>query len=411
MINPADAIDPTESDLPGSDPFTTPERQALAAAARAFAQRHVAPHLPAWEDAGALPRDLHLRAAQAGLLGVGYPEDVGGQGGTIIDQAIVTEAVLGAGGSGGLIAGLFTHGIALPHVIDEVRRRRTAGDRDGADHLGRTIVAPVLGGTAILSLAVTEPDGGSDVAHLRTTARRTGAGFVVSGAKTYITSATRADAFVVAARTGGPGAGGISLLVVPRDSPGVGVSAPLRKMGWHCSDTGEITFDDVAVPQINLLGAEAGFASLARHFLAERLSLAVTAYATAQRCLDLTRRWCADRETFGRPLASRQVVRHTLVEMHRRTDVARTYTRAALAAAGAAEPAPDTDLVVRALLAKQTAVEACDWVVDKSVQLHGGLGYMRETEVERHYRDSKVLAIGGGATEVMTDLVARLLAI
>jgi acyl-CoA dehydrogenase len=221
----------------------------------------------------------------------------------------------------------------------------------------------------------------------------------------YITSATRADFVTTAVRTGGDGAAGISLLVVDTDLPGVRVSSPLRKMGWLCSDTAEIGYDGVRVPTTNLVGSEgSGFLSIMMQFAAERLSIAVQAYATAQRCLDLTMAWVRERETFGRPLSSRQVVRHRIAEMAREVDVARTYTRAVIDDWLAGE-----DVLVRVAMAKNTAVLACDRVVDAAVQLHGGMGYMRESEVERHYRDSRILGIGGGTTEIMTEVIAKLL--
>ena len=205
-------------------------------------------------------------------------------------------------------------------------------------------------------------------------------------------------------RTGGPGHNGLSILVVESSTPGFSVVRRLAKMGWRCSDTAELAFTDCRVPATNLVGAEgSGFAQVAAEFVGERLALAVQAYATAQRCLDLTVDWCRQRETFGRPLSSRQVVRHRLVEMHRLTDVARTYVRALVLRRVDGE----VDLVAQAALAKNTAVAACEQVVYDAVQLHGGLGYMDGTEVERHYRDARILAIGGGATEVMTDLAAK----
>jgi len=388
------------------DPFQTPERRALRALVTEFTTREIAPHLPAWEREGQLPRELHRRAADAGILGIGFPEEVGGSGGDLVDVVVMTEALLEAGGSGGIISGLFSHGIALPHVVDEVERRRQRGDTAGADDLVERIIAPVLRGEAIASLAVTEPDGGSDVAHLRTRATRVDAGWEVSGAKVYITSGVRADVVVAAVRTGTPeeAAAGISLVLLDPRAQGYAAPRALEKMGWWCSDTAELSFDGVPVPESDVLGEGMGFASLARHFVSERISIAVTAYSTAQRAFDLTVAWARQRETFGRPLVSRQVVRHTLVEMARQIDVARVYTRDVARRYAAGE-----EVILPAVQAKKTAVEACDYVVDRAVQLHGGMGYMRESEVERHYRDARVLGIGGGATEVMNDLAARLL--
>jgi acyl-CoA dehydrogenase len=253
---------------------------------------------------------------------------------------------------------------------------------------------------------VTEPDGGSDVAGIRTTAKRDGDGYVVSGAKTYITSGVRADFVVTAVRTSDAGAHGISLLVIEKGTPGFSVSRKLEKMGWLCSDTAELTFADVRVPAANLVGAEnSGFVQIAQNFVSERIGLAVQAYSSAQRSLDLTVEWCRLRETFGRPLISRQTVQHTLAEMARRVEVARVYTRHVAQRAAAGED----NLVKEACFAKNTAVEAGMWVVDRAVQLHGGMGYMRESEVERQYRDMRILGIGGGTDEILTGLSAKLL--
>jgi acyl-CoA dehydrogenase len=375
------------------DPFDTAQRRALREVCRRFAHREIVPHLDEWERAGEVPRALHKAAAGAGLLGVGLPEDAGGQGGDGIDAAVVTEELIAAGASSGLLAALFTHGIAVPHLIDS-----------GNPDLIERFVRPTLRGELIGALAVTEPDGGSDVADLRTRAVRHGDHFVVNGAKTFITSGVRADFVTTAVRTGGPGHGGISLLVVERGTPGFTVSRRLDKMGWLCSDTAELSFVDVPVPAANLVGElDGGFVLVMRQFVHERLGLATHAHAVASRALDLTVAYVRARTTFGRPLVGRQVVRHRLVKMRERVELARGYTRSVQLRAVAGE-----NVVAQACLAKNAAVEACDWVVDQAVQLHGGMGYMRESEVERHYRDARILGIGGGATEVLTDLVAKL---
>jgi acyl-CoA dehydrogenase len=377
-----------------TDPFRTPERQALRETTRRFVEKDVSPHLDEWERAGELPRDLHRKAGDLGLLGVAFPESAGGGGGDLVDATTVAEEIHYAGGSGGLVASLFTSGIALPHIV-------SAGDPAQIERW----VRPTLAGEMIGSLAVTEPDGGSDVANLRTTARRDGDHYIVNGAKTFITSGCRADFVTTVVRTGDPGAHGLSLLVVEKGTPGFTVTRKLDKMGWHCSDTAELSYVDARVPVSNLVGEEgAGFAQVATHFVTERLALAVQGYATAQRALDLTVEWCGLRQTFGRPLISRQVVQHKLTEMTRRVDVARTYARSVAVRFLAGEP-----VVAEACFAKNTAVETAEWVVNEAVQLHGGLGYMRESEVERHYRDVRILGIGGGTNEILTGLAAKVL--
>jgi acyl-CoA dehydrogenase len=377
------------------NPFDTTERQALRATVRGFVQRDVLPYQDDWERAGELPRSLHRRAAELGLIGLSFPEHVGGGGGDAIDAVTVGEEMHYAGGAGGLFASLFTSGVALPHLVAA----------DDAAQISRW-VRPTIEGELIGSLAITEPDGGSDVAGIRTSAKRDGAEYVVNGSKIYITSGVRADFVVTAVRTGDAGAHGISLLVIEKGTPGFTVSRKLEKMGWLCSDTAELSFADVRVPAANLVGAEnSGFMQLAAHFVSERIGLAVQAYSSAQRCLDLSVEWCRARETFGRPLISRQTVQHTLSEMARRVEVARVYTRSIALRAVEGE----ANLVKEACFAKNTAVEAGMWVADRAVQLHGGMGYMREAEVERQYRDMRILGIGGGTDEILTGLAAKLL--
>ncbi|MUL49986.1 acyl-CoA dehydrogenase [Mycobacterium sp. CBMA293] len=375
--------------------WTTPERDALRKSVRAFAEREILPHVDEWERSGELPRSLHEAAGAAGLLGAQAPESVGGGGGDGADAVIVCEELHYAGVPGGVFASLFTCGISTPHMI-------ASGDQRLID----TYVRPTLQGTMIGSLAITEPGGGSDVGHLTTRAERDGEDFIINGAKTYITSGVRADYVVTAVRTGGPGAAGVSLIVVDRGTPGFTVSRKLEKMGWRSSDTAELSYVDVRVPAANLVGPEnSGFLQIAGAFVSERVGLAAQAYASAQRCLDLTVQWCRDRETFGRPLISRQSVQNTLAEMARRIDVARVYTHHLVER----ELAGETNLIAEVCFAKNTAVEAGEWVANAGVQLFGGMGYMAESEIERQYRDMRIIGIGGGTTEILTSLAAKTL--
>jgi acyl-CoA dehydrogenase len=373
----------------------TPEREQLRKTVRSFAEREVLPHVDEWERSGELPRDLHLKAGEAGLLGAGFPEAVGGGGGDGADAVVICEELHYAGSPGGVFASLFTCSIAVPHMI-----------ASGDERLIETYVRPTLRGEKIGSLAITEPGGGSDVGHLTTKAVRDGNDYIVNGAKTYITSGVRADYVVTAVRTGGPGAAGISLIVVDKGTPGFQVTRKLDKMGWRSSDTAELSYSDVRVPAENLIGAEnSGFLQIAGAFVAERVGLAVQAYASAQRCLDLTVDWCRNRETFGRPLISRQQVQNTLTEMARRVDVARVYTRNV----AERQLLGEKNLIAEVCFAKNTAVEAGEWVANQAVQLFGGMGYMAESEVERQYRDMRILGIGGGTTEILTSLAAKTL--
>ncbi|MBY4272856.1 acyl-CoA dehydrogenase family protein [Rhodococcus fascians] len=373
--------------------WTTPERQQLRKTVRSFVEQDIAPHMNQWEADGEIPRELHKKAAALGLLGAGFPEDVGGDGGDLADAVLICEEMHQAGASGGLFASLFTCGIALPHLV-------AARDPEQIDKW----VRPTLAGEKIGSLAITEPGGGSDVGHLRTKAVRDGDHYIVNGSKTYITSGCRADFVVTAVRTGGEGAAGVSLLVVERGTAGFEVTSKLDKMGWRASDTAELSFVDARVPVANLVGAEnSGFVQIAQAFLTERIALAAQAYASAQRCLDLTLQWVRDRETFGKPLIARQSVQNTVTEMARKIDIARVYTRS-LVERSLQE---DGDFIAEVCFAKNTAVESGEWVANQAVQLFGGLGYMRESEVERQYRDMRILGIGGGTTEILTGLAAK----
>lgn len=381
--------------VPG-DPWYSEERLALRETTTRFAEREILPYLDEWEATGLIPRELHLKAGELGLLGVPFPEEVGGGGGDMIDSLVVCEALHEAGVSGGVFASLFTCGIAVPHLAQSGR----------PDQIERW-VRPTLAGELVGSLAITEPGGGSDVGHLTTTARRDGDHFIVNGAKTYITSGVRADFVVTAVRSGGEelkGAAGVSLLVIPTDTPGFHRSAPLDKLGWRASDTAELTFEDCRVPVENLVGEEnSGFAQIATGFVSERAALACQGYSHAQRCLDLTLDWVRERETFGRPLLSRQAVQNTVTEMARRIDIARTYTHHCVNLSVAGH-----DAIAEVCFAKNTAVETAEWVANQALQLHGGLGFMGESEVSRQYRDVRLLGIGGGTTEILTTLAGKI---
>jgi acyl-CoA dehydrogenase len=368
------------------------ELRLLRASVREFVAREVAPHMEEWEQEGELPRTLHEKAGDAGLLGVGFPEEAGGSGGTLLHTMVVVEEIIQGGGSSGLCAALFTHGIAVPHIL-------AAGDPAQIERF----VRPALAGRKISALAVSEPDAGSDVAAIRTRAVRDGDHYMVNGTKTFITSGARADFVTTAVRTGAEGHRGLSLLVIEKGTPGFTVGKRLAKVGWWCSDTAELAFTDVRVPAVNLVGSEGtGFRQIVQNFVSERLGLAIEAYATAQRCLDLSLRWAGARQAFGTRLADKPVIRHKLAEMARQTDVAREYTRAVARRFAAGE-----DVTREAAMAKNTAVYACQSVVHEAVQIHGGMGVMRESEVERHYRDTRILGIGGGTSEIMNEVIAE----
>lgn len=371
----------------------TPERAALADTARRFAEKEILPFQDQWEEARLIPRELSKKAAAAGLLGVAFPEDIGGGGGDFIDSLIVSESMYKVGIAGGVNAGLFTMGIAVPHIAE-------AGDPDQIDRW----VRPTLLGELIGSLAVTEPGGGSDVSGLKTSAVRDGDHFVVNGAKTFITSGVRADFVTTAVRTGSAGPSGVSLLIIPTDTPGFSVTRNLRKLGWNSSDTAELAFFDCRVPVTNLVGEPGtGFKQIARNFETERLGMAAGAAMQAQRALDITIEWCRDRVTFGQPLIKNQLVQFRLAEMSRKLEVSLVYTHSI----ARRRDADETDLVAECCFAKNTAVEAAEWVVNTCLQLFGGTGYMHGAEIERIYRDIRIQGIGGGAVEVLALHAAK----
>jgi acyl-CoA dehydrogenase len=373
-----------------------PERRALRELARDVVAHEVAPHVDRWEDEGELPRSLHEAFAAAGLLGASFPVEVGGGGGDPVDAAIITEEVL-----------LGRRLRRRRRVAVHARHRAAAHGAQRVGRPGRPLRAPDARRRTIGALAVTEPGGGSDVAGLRTRAVRDGDSYVVNGAKTYITSGVRADFVTTAVRTGGTRLGRhLAAGGRPRHAR-LHREQAAGQDGLALQRHRRAVLRRRAGPGREPGGEEgSGFVQIMQQFQSERLALAVQAYATAQRCLDLTVQWVRDRETFGRPLASRQVVRHKVAEMARQVWVARTTTRAAYDAWLDGERSADGG-VTEVSMAKNTACAACDVVVDSAVQLFGGMGYVREGEVERHYRDSRILRIGGGTDEIMNEVIAK----
>lgn len=371
--------------------FLREEHHIFREQARRFVQDRIAPGVDRWEREGAFPRALYREAAEAGLLGVGFPEEYGGSGGDPFHTVILTEE-LTRSGSPGLAAGLGSLSIALPPVL----LAGTPGQK-------RRFLPPVLAGEMIASLAVTEPGTGSDVASVRTRAVRDGDDYVVSGTKMFITSGARADMVTAVVRTGGEGASGISVLVIETDRPGFSVGSKLEKMGWHASDTAELVFEEVRVPAENLVGEEnGGFSVLMQNFAGERLLLAAQAIEIARMAFEAARSYAKERTAFGRPVARFQVNRHRLAEMATGIDVCRTYLYTLVARLAAGEK-PLREVA----MAKNAACDMAQRVVDHAVQLHGGYGYMRDYLVERLYRDIRLYPIGGGTREIMNELIAR----
>jgi len=387
-------------DAPAAPHQFTPEHTQFRAALRDWVAREISPHASAWDEAEGFPRSLYQRAAEIGLLGLGYPEALGGTPADLFYHLIASEE-LARPGCGGVAASLMSHSIGLPPILHH-----------GSAALQAEFIPPVLRGERIAALAVTEPSGGSDVAALKTTAVRDGDHYVLNGEKVFITSGMRADLFTVAVRTapGSTGPAGISALVVDGASAGLSRTA-LQKMGWWASDTAHLRFDNVRVPTHHLLGREhQGFKVFMANFNGERLGMAAQALGYSEACFDEALDWARQRHTFGAPLAERQVIRHKLVDMYRAIDVARchVYDLAWRVMHGQGDP---SQLVARTALAKVESTRCMQFCADTAVQILGGMGFMRGTKSERIYREVKVMMIGGGSEEIMKDLAARQLGI
>jgi acyl-CoA dehydrogenase len=372
--------------------FETEEHAALRAQVRRFAAAHIAPRGADWEEDEEFPVEMYRAAAQAGVLGIGYPAEVGGSGGDLTHTLVASEELITAGRSVGTAVGLSSHGIALPMIV-----------RFGTDEQKRRFVEPTLRGEKIAALAITEPGGGSDVASLATRAVRDGDHYVVTGAKTFITSGTRADLVTTAVRTGGEGHGGVSILVIERGTPGFTVSKKLKKTGWWASDTAELTFDGARVPVANRIGAEsAAFPMIMINFAGERLALAGQCVAIAKLCYAESVAYARERKAFGKALTGFQVTRHKLADMATRLAAARALTGEIAARAARGEM-----VAAQAAMAKNAATDMLTFVADAAVQIFGGYGYMRETLVERLYRDARLYPIGGGTREIMNEIISK----
>jgi acyl-CoA dehydrogenase len=359
---------------------------------RKMLAEHVLPYVQEWEEAGTFPRELYKTFGDAGLSGIGYPEVLGGFSEGDVFMKIAASEELMRSGSGGLVASLGSLDIGLPPIV-----------KWGSEEMKQRVVPAVLSGEKIAALAITEPSGGSDVASIKTRAVSDGDYFRVTGSKVFITSGIRADFYTVAVRTGGEGYGGISLLLMEKGMPGFSTGKPLKKMGWWASDTAELFFDDVKVPKANLIGSEnAGFFVIMTNFQMERLNLAVMANMTSQLALEESLRYVHERSAFGKPLAKMQVIRHKLADMATQVEASREFTYRVAARIQAGIPS-----VKEVSMVKNFSTKVSDMVTYEAVQIFGGMGFMRETLVERLYRDNRILAIGGGTHEIMNEVIAK----
>jgi acyl-CoA dehydrogenase len=380
--------------------YFSPGHQEFRRTVRQFVDREIVPYVNDWDEAGSFPSELYRKAAEVGIIGLGYPEQYGGTPADLF-YGIVSSEEIARAGCGGLQASLGSHGIGMPPVVAH-----------GSAELKQRVLPPVLRGEKIAALAITEPGGGSDVAALKTTAVRDGDHYIVNGEKTFITSGMRADYLSVAVRTdpANRGPGGVSLLLIEGDTPGLQRTA-LKKMGWWASDTAHLRFDNCRVPADNLIGEQgAGFKAIMHNFNHERLMMATLACAYAQACTEEALDWARERKTFGAALSERQVIRHKLIDMATRVETARSFVYD-LAWRLQQGLGPASAMVARTCMAKVVATQAMQFCADQAVQILGGMGFMRGTKSERIYREVKVMVIGGGSEEIMKVLAARQLGI
>jgi acyl-CoA dehydrogenase len=370
-------------------------------AVRAFVQADIAPFVAQWDEAGAIPRELHFKAASIGLLGLGYAAEYGGTPADWRSRYLSTIEIARSG-SGGISPALMSHTIMVWPLLAKA-----------SEPIKSKVLPALFSGNAIGALAITEADGGSDVAHLRTQANATANGWQLSGSKMYITSGTRADYILTAARTGGPGAAGISLFLVPGNTPGLSKSL-LNKTGWWCSDTAALYFDNCQLPASALIGeVDKGFSLVMQNFNAERFLMAVSCVGYAMVMCEEALAWAQQRKTFGHTLVNHQVVRQKIMGMIESILAARAWSFE-IASQLDNSPTPEKALQQHAAqiaLLKNHCGRLMRDCADTSIQILGGAGYMRATASERLYREVKIMMIGGGAEEIMSDLAAKQLGI
>ncbi len=373
-------------------PFT-PEHDLFRKNLRDYVERELAPHALEWDEAGIFPREVFTGMAELGALGINYAEDVGGSAGDYWYVVVLAEELVRSRNAGVNMALLVQSQMATP-IIGEI----------GTLEQKKEFLAPALAGEKIAALGISEPDAGSDVANLKTTARREGDEYVINGAKMWITNGTRADFITLAVRTGEKGYGGISLLTFPTDVKGYSVSKKLQKVGNLASDTALLFFEDCRVPVRYLLGEENhGFYHVMTNFQGERLVAAIGAVAGMDRLVEDAIQYGGERSAFGRPLAKFQVWKHKLVEHLTAIEAARWLTYRAVDLFDRKEVA-----IKEISMAKLFAGDLMQKVVYDCMQLHGGMGYVVETPVARAFRDARLLTIGGGTSEIMKEIIAKL---
>ncbi|MFL5005609.1 MAG: acyl-CoA dehydrogenase family protein [Microvirga sp.] len=378
----------------GADPWFGPEHRMLRDQVRRFVEEEIKPRADAWEEQGFVPRDVLRRMGELGFFGIRYPAAFGGSEMDALGTVVLAEE-LGRSGYGGVAITVLVHtDMASVHVFN-----------GGSEGQRARWMPGIIAGEVITAVAVTEPDAGSDVKGIRTTARRQPDGYVLNGTKLFITNGVHADLYCVAAKTGGERAPsrGLTMFLVEKGTPGLSVGRTLDKHGWRSSDTAELHFEECRIPAENVLGEEGrGFYAIMRNFQNERLAIAAMALGEAQAAIELTLAWVRARQAFGATLWEKQAIRQKLAMLAARIEAGRqlVYATAWRSARGA-------DCIREVSMAKAYCGELVNEVMYACVQCHGGMGFMRGTAIERMARDARVQAIGGGATEVMLEEVAK----